>query len=206
MSLDERHLISNGRASVPTDPIWRLTVGQYHEMIDQGILTDDDPVELLEGWLVRKMSKNPPHSTATRRTRLALGRLVLAGFYVDSQEPVTTEDSEPEPDICIIRGNIEDYTTKHPGPMDVPLLVEVSDTTLETDRVSKKRAYARAGFAVYWIINLVDRVVEVYGNPTGPSQTPSYNSQHVYRPGDRVPVVVDDRTLGSIAVSDLLPN
>src|SRR5205807_4066795 len=83
---------------VPTEPIYRLSVAQYHAMARHGILDEDAPVELLEGWLVQKMTKHRPHSRCTHRTRRALERILPAGWYVDTQEPVTTAESEPEPD------------------------------------------------------------------------------------------------------------
>jgi hypothetical protein len=88
---------ASGLAAVPGDLIWRLSVGQYHAMIRTGILTPDHPVELLDGWLVLKMPKNPPHRVATRLTCKALERVMPAGWYVDQQEPITTQNSEPEP-------------------------------------------------------------------------------------------------------------
>src|SRR5438105_9467158 len=106
----------NGRTlAVPTEPIFRLSVDQYHAMIHAGILTDDDPVELLEGWLVAKMPKNPPHRAVTRLIRQVLERLVPAEWYVDSQEPITTDDSEPEPDVVVVRGETRHYLDRHPG-------------------------------------------------------------------------------------------
>lgn len=118
------------RAAVPLDLIWRLSVAQYHQMIRSGILTDDDPVELLEGWLVLKMPKNPPHRAATRLMQDALARVVPVGWYVDAQEPITLEDSEPEPDVMIVRGETREYRDRHPGPRDVGAVIEISDTTL----------------------------------------------------------------------------
>ncbi|MCI0637470.1 MAG: class II D-tagatose-bisphosphate aldolase, non-catalytic subunit [Gemmataceae bacterium] len=88
-------LQSNGQAAgIPRDLIWRLTPDQYHRMIDQGILTDADPVELLEGWLVQKMPKKPMHRLVTRRTRKALEKVVGDDWYVDCQEPITTRASK----------------------------------------------------------------------------------------------------------------
>ena len=84
-------------AAVPTEPIYRLSVAQYHAMAEHGILTEDDPVELLEGWLVQKMTKYRPHTLTTGLVRRALDEIVPGGWYVDSQEPITTEESEPEP-------------------------------------------------------------------------------------------------------------
>src|SRR5215510_11285309 len=80
--------------AVPTDYIWRLRVDQYHAMICTGILTEDDPVELLEGWLVVKMPQNPPHRVAVRLTYKALESIVPANWYIDTQAPIITADSE----------------------------------------------------------------------------------------------------------------
>lgn len=81
-----------------------LSVAQYHELIRAGILTEDAPVELLEGRLVTKMPKDPPHRLATGLLREALQKVVPEGWYVDSQEPVTLSDGEPEPDVMVVRG------------------------------------------------------------------------------------------------------
>ena len=81
-----------GAAALPNDLIWRLKVDQYHQMILTGILTDDDPVELLEGWLVLKMPKSPLHRATTRLVRQAVDSILPPGWYVDAQEPITLED------------------------------------------------------------------------------------------------------------------
>lgn len=191
--------------AVPAEPIWRLTVAQYHEMIRGGILQEDDPVELLEGWLITKMSKNPPHRISTRRVRQRLSRVLPDGWYVDTQEPITTSDSEPESDVAVIRGESEHYADRHPGPGDVALVVEVADASLRRDRSIKLRAYARAGVPVYWIVNLARRTVEVYTTPSGPADQPDYRERSEYREGTLVPFVVDGRTSDHIPVDDLLP-
>ncbi|HBI44630.1 MAG TPA: Uma2 family endonuclease [Planctomycetales bacterium] len=189
---------------LPTEPIWRMSVERYHEMIEAGILTEDDPVELLEGWLVEKMPKNMPHRKAIRRLRLILERLAPVGWFVDAQEPITTTDSEPEPDLAVIRGDSEDYSN-HPGPQDLALVVEVSDSTLQRDRITKQRIYARAGVSVYWIVNLIDGQVEVYTDPSGPDEKPSYRQRQDYGPADQVPFLIDGREIGRIAVREVLP-
>jgi Uma2 family endonuclease len=191
--------------AVPSDPIWRLSVDQYHEMIRTGILTADDPVELLEGWLVTKMPKNPPHRVATRLIRKALEGVVPAGWYVDAQEPITTADSEPEPDAMVVRGDTRQYLDRHPGPRDLALVVEVADATLQRDRTSKKRLYAAAAIAVYWIVNLPERHFEVYTDPSGPAIQPDYRHRQDYGPEDAVPLVIDGREVGRLAVRELLP-
>ncbi len=191
--------------AIPMDFIWRLTLDQYHAMIRQGILTDDDPVEFLEGWLVPKMPKNPPHRIATRKTRKALEKVVPAGWYVDSQEPVTLEDSEPEPDVQVIRGEPQDYHDRHPGGQDLGLAGEVAETTLQRDRGSKKRAYARAKIPVYWIINLPENQVEVYTEPTGPGAEPDYRQRQDYTPAEEIPLILEGREVARFRVADLLP-
>jgi Uma2 family endonuclease len=185
--------------------LWRLSVEQYHAMAEAGILVDGDPVELLEGLLVARMTKYPAHRVTTHLVRLALEAIMPDGWFVDSQEPVTTADSEPEPDVSVLRGEVRDYTAHHPGPVDIALVIEVADSSLRQDRVLKKRIYARAGIAVYWIVNLVDRRIEVYTTPSGPGAAPDYVDRRDYGADEAVPVVVDGREVGRIAVSDVLP-
>lgn len=192
-------------AEVPTEPIWRLSVDQYHEMIEAGILTDLDRVELLEGLLVLKMTKQPPHTVAIDLTRLALQDVIPENFCIRSQDPVTCEGSEPEPDIAVVRGKLRDFAKRHPATREVPLLIEASDTTLRRDRGLKKRIYAGEKIPVYWIINLIDGQVEVYTDPTGPGDQPDYRQRQDYHPGDEIPVVIDGKEVGRISVSELLP-
>ena len=192
-------------ATVPTEPVWRITVEQYHEMIRTGILTEDDPVELLEGWLVPKMPKNPRHGVVTRLTQKALDRILPPGWDVKVQDPITTDTSEPEPDVAVARGDTRDYVDRHPGPKEVALAIEVAESSLNRDRGSKKRIYARARIPVFWIINLIDRQVEVYTAPAGPSKKPDYRRRQVYGIDDDVPVMIDGRQVGVVHVRELLP-
>src|SRR5262249_52378201 len=140
---------------VPTLPIYRLSVAQYHAMIQHGILGPEDRVELIHGWLVPKMTKNPPHTVSTGLVLDALNRAAPLGWHVRVQEPVTFAVSEPEPDNVLARGARRDYASRHPGPAEVGLVVEVADTSLDYDRDVKKPLYASAGVPVYWIVNLV---------------------------------------------------
>jgi Uma2 family endonuclease len=197
--------LANGRAAVPNELIFRLSVDQYHQMIRAGILTDDDPIELLEGWLVYKMPKNRQHSIATRHTREMIEQHLPQGWYVDSQEPITTAESEPEPDVCVIRGHPDDYPDRHPRPQDIALLVEVADTTLDRDRGFKKRLYAQAGIPIYWVVNLQASQVEVYSQPSGPHQLPDYHQRQDYDASQSVPFVIEGREVGQLPVRQLLP-
>ena len=105
----------------------------------------------------------------------------------------------------MVRGNARTYLTRHPNPADVGLLIEVADSTLAGDRADKGRIYARAQIACYWIINLLDRQIEVYTQPSGPSGAPAYGHQATYRGGDVVPLILDGVTVATIQVLDLLP-
>lgn len=192
-------------AAVPADPIWRLSVQQYHHMIRSGILTDTDAVELLEGWLIAKMPKNPTHRVTTRLTQTALERVAPAGWYVDTQEPITLEDSEPEPDVTVVRGDPRHYLDRHPGPQDLALVTEVAEATLQRDRTTKARLYAEARIPIYWIINLLERQVEVHSDPSGPAEHPEYGQRHVYGPSEAIPVVIEGHEVGRIPVRELLP-
>ena len=204
-------LPKNGVTDVSPSPVWRLSVEQYHEMIRTGILNNGDPIELLEGVLVPKMTRNPPHRIAVTQLRDLLMRLVGSGWHVETQEAITLETSEPEPDLAVIRGTVRDYPDRHPGPHDIGLVVEVADTSLAHDRGQKKRVYARAGIVEFWIVNLIDEQIEVYSDPTGPvapsdqSQQPDYRQRLVFTSGQSAPVTLDGVEVGSIAVSQVLP-
>lgn len=189
-------------STISTASVRRLTVAQYDAMGRAGILTPDDRVELLEGLLVEKMTKNPPHRIATKRTRTALEAVLAVGWYVDSQEPIVTPDSEPEPDVVIVRGRTEDYRGGNPPASAVGLVVEVADTTLPRDREDKGRVYARAGIATYWIVNLVDGCVEVYTRPMGTDAAARYARRVDHSRGAKLA----HELLGAeVSVDDLLP-
>jgi len=192
-------------AAIPNDLILRLSIEQYHAIIQAGILTDDDSVELLEGWLVFKMPKNPPHRVTTRLVRTALENILPPGWYVDSQEPITLSNSEPEPDIVVVRGDTRQYLDRHPGAEDIALIIEVSDTTLQRDRTVKKRIYARAGISLYWIVNLVEEQVEVYSQPLVEVEQPDYSQRLDFGRSAVIPIIIEGIEIGAIAVNSLLP-
>ena len=192
-----------GQFAVPPVPTRRWSVDEYHTMLRAGILTENDPLELVDGWLVPKMTKNPPHRIATRRVRKALERVVPQGWYVDSQEPITLSTSEPEPDGAVIRGDSADYADRHPPAEAVALVVEVADATLEFDRTLKKEIYAQAGIWAYWVVNLIDGWLEVYSDPTGPAHGADYRHRREYLPGEAVPLFVEGVEAARIPVKDL---
>lgn len=184
------------------DALRRLTVAQYDAMGRAGILTPDDRVELLEGLLIDKITKNPPHRIATKRTREALEAVLTSGWYVDSQEPIVTSDSEPEPDVVIVRGRTEDYAGSNPPASATTLVVEIADTTLARDRETKARIYARAGIETYWIVNLVDFTVEVYTQPIGTDATARYARRVDHARGASI---AHSALTSAVRVDDLLP-
>lgn len=189
----------------PPEPTWPLRVDQYHAMIRAGILTEDDPVELLEGWLIAKMPKNPPHSLATELLRESLTPFLPAGWHIRTQEPITTLDSEPEPDVSLVRGRRRQFAERHPHPHELALVIEVADATLRRDRSTKKQLYAKAGIAVYWIVNLIESQIEVYTQPIPNAKRADYRQFHAYGPTDQVPIVLDGVEVGQVAVKEVLP-
>lgn len=191
--------------TIPEAPVWRLSLEQYHHMIQTGILTDDDPFEFLEGLLVTNMPTNPLRSLATHLTRNALAQVVPAQWYVDAQEPFTADDSEPEPDVLVVRGERRQHRERHSQAQDVALIVEVADATLQRDRTMKKRIYARAMIPVYWIVNLVERKVEWYAQPSVSEGEADYAQRQDVPEDDVIPVVRDGVKIARLPVRDLLP-
>lgn len=197
---------SNGHLSgqKPTDVVWRLSVERYHQMIEAGLLTDDDPVELLEGWLIQKMPKGPHHSVAIRRLRRTFEQFLGEGWVVEPQDAITLLQSEPEPDIYVARGDETTFLNRHPYADDLVLLVEVAEATLSRDRNLKKRIYAQAGVPTYWIVNLVDRQIEVYSQPTTKAKNPTYSQRQDYGLDQKVPLLIAGEVIGEISVADVI--
>jgi Uma2 family endonuclease len=186
-----------------TPPLHRITVDEYERIIASGALEDPARIELIDGYMVDKMAKSPGHSFSAIEAHQALSGRLLAGWSARMEQPVRIPAyDEPEPDISIVRGANADYRSRVPEPADVALLVEVSDWTLGQDRGVKLAAYAKDGIPVYWIVNLVDRQVEVY---TRPVKAGRYRSRKDYKPGQQVPVVIAGQQLPPIAVDDILP-
>jgi Uma2 family endonuclease len=191
---------------LPPLPVRRFTVDEYHQMIQAGVLGDNDDVELLEGWIVPQMPKNPAHDAVVSIVLVdVLPPRIPRGWFCRGQSAITTVDSEPEPDISLVRGTTRDYLGRHPGPADMALVIEVADSSLARGRSHKARIYAAAAVPVYWIINLVDHQIEVYTDPTGPDSFPVYRVRHDYRAADAVPFFIDSRDLGPIPGRELLP-
>src|SRR6266699_2669605 len=121
----------------------RFSVARYQRMIEAGILTPEDKVELLENYVVLKMPRNPRHDSTIQRMLEKLFPRRPAGWSLRVQSAVTLPDSQPEPDFAFVRGSAADYETRHPGPGDVGLVIEVADSSLLRDQQDKTRIYAR---------------------------------------------------------------
>ncbi len=186
----------------PPREVVRITVDRYDQMVASGAIDEDDPIELLNGIMVWKMAKNPPHSTASGKTARSIGRLVPRGWHVRKEEPVRIPDyDEPEPDVAVVRGDYDDYQLRHPAPEDLALLVEVAESSLQRDHGEKRLIYARARIPFYWIVNLIDRQAECYSGPVGAD----YAERTILSAEESLPLVIEGQTVGVIPVADLLP-
>jgi len=183
----------------------RFSVGEYHRLIEIGMLTENDKLELLEGYLVHKMSRNPPHDAVLQLIDEVLAAILPAGWRTRIQSAVTLSNSEPEPDVAVVRGDARTYTKRHPQAADIGLVIEVSESTLDGDRLDKGRIYSRAGILCYWIVNLVDRRLEVYTNPVGSTEDATYASSAIYGPRESAPLILDGTQVATIAITDILP-
>jgi Uma2 family endonuclease len=142
------------------------TVEEFHRIIEMGILTADDKVELLEGKIVQMSPQRPPHAGTTQRTSDYLKERLRGIAYVRMQLPVTLSASEPEPDVAVVRIDANDYYDHHPTGEEIFLLIEVAYTTLETDREEKSLIYARANIPEYWVLDICNHRVYVFRNPS----------------------------------------
>jgi Uma2 family endonuclease len=185
--------------------IWRFTGEEYYSMIDTGIVAEDDPVELLAGWLVRKTTEGPAHRTALDLLGDALAGRLSATWDIRAHAPITVSEGEPEPDLALVRGDRRECRQRHSGPGDIVLLVEVADTSLARDRGIKKQMYAWDGIPVYWIVNLLERHLEVYTAPASAPGGADYRERHDYGLEDEVPIVLDGVEVGRLPVPELLP-
>ena len=183
----------------------KVSVARYQKMIETGILTADDKVELLENYLVLKTTRNPPHDSVLQRMLRPLLRLIPMKYDLRVQSAITLADSQPEPDGAVVLAEPSSYQTRHPSPADVGLVIEVADSSLLRDRRDKTRIYARAGIPVYWIVNLVDHRIEVYSAPSGPTADPAYGNVQTYQRGDRIPIVLDSGEVGGVLVDEIMP-
>lgn len=180
------------------------TRAEYDRAIELGLFREDEPIELLAGRLVVAEPKHRPHALAVALVAEALRTTFGAGWTVQVQDPIALDaTSEPEPDVAVIRGDPRDYLLDHPS--NPVLVIEVADSSLRLDRSLKARIYARGSVSEYWIVNLVDRVIEVYREPSGRQRGRPSSYGHVQRVGLGETITPLAAPAARIAVVDLLP-
>jgi len=137
---------------------------RYDQLVHAGIFGPDDRIELLDGLLVVREPQGERHATVVALVRAAIEKAFGRAYYLREEKPIALDDqSEPEPDIAVVSGRPRDYLAAHPSrPV---LIVEVADSSLALDRLRKGGLYARAGISDYWVVNLIDEVLEVYRDP-----------------------------------------
>jgi Uma2 family endonuclease len=181
---------------------WRRV--EYERLVDLGVFVGER-LELLDGLLVVREPQGSPHAATVMHIAQVLAMAFGPGWHPRLQAPLALgEHSEPEPDVAVVAGAPLDYLAAHPST--AALVVEVADSSLRLDRRFKAAIYARAGLADYWIVNLVDGVVEVHREPqptAGDADDWTYRSIDVLRSPAQVTPLAAPRT--SIPVADLLP-
>ncbi len=193
-------------ADPPPGPIRRFTVAEYDRLIELGMLAENDPYHLLNGVIRFKMPTNTPHISTAMKLEGLFWRMLPLEYILSIQKPVSfpNSDSQPEPDLAVVLGPAARYEREKAGASDVFLVVEVADTSLAADRGEMLDIYAGGKMPEYWIVNIVERMVEVYTQPRG-GKKPTYKSRTDYAAGESVPVVLGGKPVGAIAVSDILP-
>lgn len=176
-----------------------FTADEVQRMLEAGILSEDEPLELLEGELVLVSPQDPKHVVATEKIRRELERVAGAHLHTRMHSPIAAgPDSLPEPDVALVKGGIGDFAARHPAGSDLVLAVEVAHSSRSGDR-AKAAIYARAGVPVYWAVDLAARHVEVRSEPRPEG---SYGRLETFRHDDQIPV---PRTNATVAVRNLLP-
>ena len=117
----------------PRQGVRKFTVTEYHKLIDEGFFAANEKFELVEGWIVNKMSRNPPHDVAIDKTHEVIQRHLPKEWRIRIQSAITTVDSEPEPDLAVVLGPAERYTDHHPGAAEIAMLIESAASSLEFD-------------------------------------------------------------------------
>ena len=173
---------------------------EYYRLGDKEVFRPDERTELLDGRIIRKVTMNPPHTSAVRRFPETLRIPFGAGFVISGQSALNLSTrNDPEPDAMVSAGVLLDFDGRHPTPAETLLVVEVSDSTLREDRHYKAGLYARAGITEYWIVNLNAGTLEVRRQP----ESGEYVSLDVY---DQTEAVAPLSAPNSpVRVADLLP-
>jgi len=161
----------------------RFRVEDFRKMTEVGILPEESGWEIIDGYLIDKMSIGSKHAGTVKILNRILTIWAEKNAIVSVQDPIHIDEyNEPEPDIALLKPREDFYTKSHPTPSDVLLLIEVSDSTVEHDRETKKTLYAEAGIAEFWLINLKNKTIEVYTQP----KNSSYYSARILESGETI--------------------
>jgi Uma2 family endonuclease len=145
----------------------RFTITEYHRLADIGFFSEDDRIELIKGEIIEMAAKGKAHSVCNTRLYRELFKLLEEKATIRGQEPIIiiNNNSEPEPDLIIVKNTSDDYFLNHPTPSDIFLLIEVADSSLKYDQEVKLPLYSEAGISDYWIFNLIAYYLECYNDP-----------------------------------------
>ncbi len=187
------------KKAVQQEDYFHWTLEQYHQLAEANILREEDRIELLNGQIVNISPIGKLHAAAVRRIDKLLEKILGDEFLISTQNPISLaiNDTEPQPDLVVLKPRTDFYATQHPGPEDILLLIEVADSTLEKDRSMKMPLYAQAGIVACWLVNLSEQKVEIYTEPSAKG----YANIRIYREGDSIEsdllgMVKVDRVLG----------
>lgn len=178
----------------------RFTVDEYYKMAEAGVLREHERLELIEGEIIVMSPQGPQHASGGSRASDHLKDLLGNRAIVRVQCPIHLDDaSEPEPDIAVALPDENYYSDHHPTPKEILMVMEVSESTLEFDRVRKSRTYAKARIHQYCLLNLKTRELEDYRDPG----KDGYRSKQTYSAGENFNLAAFPKV--SIAVAELLP-
>lgn len=178
----------------------QITVEEYDLMIESGVFDRDDQIELLNGVIVEKMPKGTKHATLNDMIATRLVQQLGERVCVRNQNPIRLDEfSEPEPDIVLAKLPFERYFDNHPTPDEIFLILEIADSTLGYDRNTKSAAYARVGIRQYLVLNVQEKTLEDYREPS----FDGFQSKQTYRAGQNFNLAAFPEV--SLKVSDFLP-
>ena len=194
---------------MPALTLYRMSYDLYERIAEIGLLGPKDRVVLLDGFLVNQMPISSEHTTSVDLGREALRAAVPAGWYVRAEQPIVLRDgphgdSAPQPDLVVANGSILTYAKRHPTASEVGLVVEVCADldAVRIDRAGLAR-YAHAGIPIACIVNIPDRSLEVYSEPSGPTADPRYGKSETLRPGQTIVGEIGNATTGPAAIAPI---
>ena len=176
----------------------------FRKMVEADVFSEDDRVELWDGWIVTKMAKKVPHSNASMLLSFALNQILPAGWFLTGENPINLGPRQtPLPDHFVLRGVPRDSDGRYHDQAAVGLVVEIAETSLRRDTTIKLAGYAAAGIPTYCVINLINNVILVYETPVPAEQ--HYESMQTYAAGQSIPLRLDGVLVAEVPAADLLP-